>query len=191
MWLSGPLTHPECLESLVVAARDGALTDDACSAYRWSRTRKLLEEVAHAGREMSQAGIFVHEAIAGRRGLTAVEGKALDIISESGPVTAGELAAMIRLKPSTVTGLVDRLERKGFARRVPHPEDKRRVMIEVVADRRAGFEQVLADYLRSLHERYATYTGEELTFLLRFLREMTELQRRNAARISDAGPGDS
>jgi MarR family len=40
----------------------------------------------------------------------------LDVISLRGPVAAGELAAAIGLTTGAVTGVIDRLERSGFAR---------------------------------------------------------------------------
>lgn len=133
-------------------------------------------------RHQSLRAIVVDPAYAG-------EGRALDVISESGPLAAGALGeAMVELKPATITGLVDRLERKGYARRIRDASDKRRVLIEAVADRRTGLRQVLNEYVRSLMERYGSFSDDDSEVILRFLRRMIDTQRQNAVRI---GAGES
>lgn len=47
-----------------------------------------------------------------------------------GPQTASAIAREIRLTPAAVTSLIDRLEKRGFVRRVPDPNDRRKVWIE-------------------------------------------------------------
>jgi DNA-binding MarR family transcriptional regulator len=48
-------------------------------------------------------------------------------------ITVGELAERLSLRHHSVVGLVDRLEKAGLVRRVTHPEDRRRVLIELTA----------------------------------------------------------
>lgn len=55
----------------------------------------------------------------------------LNAIENASGLTAGELAVEVGLTSGAVTGVVDRLERAGFARRVPDPADRRRVKVEV------------------------------------------------------------
>jgi DNA-binding MarR family transcriptional regulator len=77
--------------------------------------------------------------------------RALDLLA-GGPLTAGELGAALELSSAAVTGLVDRLEVAGLARRVPHPSDRRRVHVTLTDDaRRFG-----ADMMRPLQERIAS-----------------------------------
>jgi DNA-binding MarR family transcriptional regulator len=58
--------------------------------------------------------------------------KALFLLS-SGPRAMRELADTFRCDPSYITGVVDALERRGAARREPHPVD-RRVKTVVLTD---------------------------------------------------------
>ena len=51
--------------------------------------------------------------------------------AEGGRLPMGELAEMLDVAPRTVTGLVDNLERDGFARRVDDPHDRRSVYAEI------------------------------------------------------------
>ena len=66
-----------------------------------------------------------------RLGVNETDLHCLNIIENSGGLTAGELAAQAGLTNGAVTGVIDRLEKAGFARRVPDPADRRRVNVEV------------------------------------------------------------
>ncbi|MCU7258154.1 MarR family transcriptional regulator, partial [Pseudomonas aeruginosa] len=53
----------------------------------------------------------------------------IDMLSETGPITAGELGRRVGLTTGSVTALVDRLERAGYVKRERHPKDRRSIMI--------------------------------------------------------------
>src|SRR4051794_41979814 len=61
-----------------------------------------------------------------RLGVNETDLHCLNIIENAGGVTAGELAAESGLTTGAVTGVIDRLEKKGFARRVSGPPDRPR-----------------------------------------------------------------
>ena len=150
--------------------------------------KQLLEELALGGRAMSAATVMFHTTVAARQGLSATEEKALDLLERFGPLTAGELSKRSGLAPASVTGLIDRLERKGFARRIAHPSDRRSILVEVDADRvYAGMAPLFADWVGSLEELYAGYSDEQLELILHFLTEVARRQREATARLtSDA-----
>jgi DNA-binding MarR family transcriptional regulator len=52
-----------------------------------------------------------------------------------GPATPGWLAEMTGLSTGAVTGMVDRLERAGYATRAQDPHDRRRVIVVPDLDR--------------------------------------------------------
>jgi DNA-binding MarR family transcriptional regulator len=140
---------------------------------------ELLEQLMMAGRAQSEATVMFHATVAAKQGLGVTEEKALDLLDRSGPLTAGELARRSGLAPASVTGLIDRLERKGFVRRIPNPSDRRSVLVEVDTERVfASMAPLFADWVRSLEELYAGYTDEELETILRFLTEVARRQRQ-------------
>lgn len=149
-----------------------------------SRRAELLQQLQLAGREQSAATVMFHTALAAKQDLSATEEKALDLLERFGPLTAGQLAQRSGLAPASVTGLVDRLERKGFARRVPHPVDKRSVLIEVNPDRLAALGPLFDDWWRSLTELFSGYSDEQLETILHFLNEATRRQQEATARLT-------
>jgi DNA-binding MarR family transcriptional regulator len=152
------------------------------------RRAELLERLALAGRASSVATVMFHTAVAARQGLNASEEKALDLLERAGPLTAGELARQTGLAPASVTGLVNRLERKGFARRIPNPDDRRSVLVEVDVERLyARVAPLFGDWIRSLQELFATYTDDQLEVILHFLTEAARRQQEATARLTDEG----
>jgi DNA-binding MarR family transcriptional regulator len=143
----------------------------------------LTAQLDMAGRALSTVAVMFHTALAALSGLSATEQKALDLIERFGPLTAGDLAQRSGLAPASVTGLLSRLERKGFARRVPNPDDRRSVLVEMVHGRLDAIGPHFVDFLRPLHQLYETFTDEELQAILRYLTEAARLQQEATSRL--------
>jgi MarR family transcriptional regulator, organic hydroperoxide resistance regulator len=88
---------------------------------------RLLWDVEH---RLQSASKHMRTAI----GITGPQRLVLIIVSLSPGLSAGELARTVRLHPSTITGIVQRLVAKGFLIRDVDPVDTRRVRLRV-ADR--------------------------------------------------------
>jgi DNA-binding MarR family transcriptional regulator len=149
------------------------------------RRAELLEQLAMAGRASSVATVMFHTAVAAKQGLSASEEKALDLLARSGPLTAGELARQSGLAPASVTGLINRLEQKGFARRIQNPSDRRSILVEVDVERMyARVAPLFANWVRSLEELYAGYSDEQLEVILHFLTEAARRQQEATTRLT-------
>ena len=62
-------------------------------------------------------------------GLTLSEMVACEHLRLDGPLTPREVGERVRLSSGAVTSLLDRLERRGFVARSPHPSDRRSVLV--------------------------------------------------------------
>jgi DNA-binding MarR family transcriptional regulator len=82
-----------------------------------------------------------------------------------------------------VTGLLGRLERKGFARRIPNPDDRRSVLVEMVYERMGTMGPHFFDLARQLHLLYDTFEEAELRAIARFLTEAAKIQQEAAGKI--------
>src|SRR5437764_14408754 len=58
---------------------------------------------------------------------------ALEALVRQGGMSMNDLAARLYLDKSTASRVVDALERKGYVTRLPHPEDRRAVILEASA----------------------------------------------------------
>lgn len=155
-----------------------------------SERQELVQAADAAGRALGTAAVLYHGTLAELTGLSPTEWKALDLIQRLGPVTAGVLARESGLAPASVTGLVTRLERKGFARRLPNPTDGRSVLVEMVPGRLDPGTPVFDDLRRSLHALYEEFSDDELRSIGRFLDEAARRQHEATSRLPTS-PADS
>jgi DNA-binding MarR family transcriptional regulator len=59
-----------------------------------------------------------------------------------GANSPGELARLWQVTPAVITGIIDRLERRGLVRREPDPEDRRRLQLALTAAGQAANDAV-------------------------------------------------
>jgi DNA-binding MarR family transcriptional regulator len=141
---------------------------------------ELISELRVAGNQDSAFDNLAAE----RLGLNRTDLHCINIIENSGGLTAGQLAAEAGLTSGAVTGVIDRLERAGYARRASDPADRRRVKVEATpkfyarADKIWG--PVAADWASRLGGRF---TAEELERAIDFLRTTNELSREHIDRL--------
>ena len=136
-------------------------------------------------RQMSATAVMFHQAVADRLGLHVTDHKCADLILRNGSMTAGALANLTGLTTGAITGVVDRLEGAGLARRVPDPTDRRRVVIEIIANSKcstavANLFSGIAQATSKLLERY---TDDELALVLDFVGRCNALSHAETIKL--------
>lgn len=122
-------------------------------------------------------------------GVNLTDLHALNIVENYGGLTAGALAAEAGLTSGAVTGVVDRLERAGYARRVPDPADRRRVKIEVTDRFYAHADEVWHPLAAEWHAELARrFTNDQLDLITEFLDTTNDLTRRHVERLTKVSP---
>jgi DNA-binding MarR family transcriptional regulator len=91
----------------------------------------------------------------------------LATIERDGPLTLGELAAIERVRPPTITAAVGRLEEQGLARRRTDPRDRRVARVEIRPDGRRLLEQSRSRKTAYLERRLAALDPDERATLER------------------------
>lgn len=153
---------------------------------RQSKSDQVTALIAAYRANTSQDSAF--DALAAERlGISAGDLRCLDIVQGRGSVTAGELASASGLTTGAITGVVDRLERAGLARRVRDAADRRKIGVEVTDRHYAEADRIwaplMADWRRLLTSRFS---AAELATIIDFLEAATALGVRHAERIRDA-----
>ena len=131
--------------------------------------KHLIEAVLSASRESSTTAIFFHSSIAEQVGLGATEEKTLFLLSRLGSLTAGEIAHHTGVTTPSVTSLLDRLESKGFVRRVRDPHDRRRVIVERNEERLAELNGLFNSLQENFRDFLETYSDDQLATIADFL----------------------
>lgn len=149
------------------------------------RRRELLEQLAGAGRKLSDAAVMFHTALGEKVGLGASDWKTLGLLEQNGALTAGELSEHSGLAPPSVTGIIDRLENGGWVRRRQDPRDGRRVVVEMDQAGLKNMGPFFAGLLRRLDELYTRYSDEELELILEVMLEVAERQMAATIELRD------
>lgn len=138
-------------------------------------------------RELATAVIAFHEAGARRLGMTAAERKCAGIIAELGAATPKQLAQATGLSTGAITGIVDRLERAGYARREPNPADRRSVVVRPRNTDRLARESfpIFAALTEAMDGLSARYTDRERELILRHLEETILILREQTAKVQE------
>jgi DNA-binding MarR family transcriptional regulator len=143
---------------------------------------ELIGEVIAAIRAAQTATDAFDHAVADYVGLDRAAYRCLDILDQEGPMTAGRLAERARLSPGAMTALLDRLEKRGFARRTRDTKDRRRVLVEVTPELRQMAAQLYGTPNEGA-EALAAYTNEQLELLRGFLRGNVAYQEERMRRL--------
>lgn len=143
----------------------------------------ILRELARDLRAYQTAYDAFDEAVSERLALNRTDLRCLDLLSQHGPMTAGKLADASGLTTGAITFVLDHLESAGYIHRRRDPEDRRRVVIELVlaASQRAWkLHQPLAEDFRARAKRFNL---DELAAIKEFLQIARQVYERQAGEV--------
>ncbi|GMA24935.1 MarR family transcriptional regulator [Luteimicrobium album] len=110
----------------------------------------------------------------------------LDLVSVYGPISPGALARLAGVRPATMTGILDRLERGGWIVRDRDAIDRRAVVLRVLPDRNAEVLDLYAGMNARLDQICADYDDAQLELIAGFLQRV---QRAAADSAEELGGG--
>lgn len=102
-------------------------------------------------------------------GVSATEMVALGHLYADGPLTAAELATRLQITSASATELVDRLEKTTYARRQPHPQDRRKRLVTLTDPGRHAVHAAYDRFVGELAEIYAALTPDQQLAIDHFL----------------------
>lgn len=109
--------------------------------------------------------------------------RALELLAERGSMTLNELAAALYLDKSTVSRVVDTLERKEYARRQAHPEDGRAIRVELSRRGRALVDRIQDDLALRHASLLAEFPPDVREGAIRLLTQLAQAAARPVERI--------
>ena len=143
-------------------------------------------ELQELGRKMGIHTILFHNAVAERLGLNITDHKCLEYMLGTNGITAGELAKVTGLTTGAITGVIDRLERAGFARRQPDPHDRRKVVVVAVHTRLPEVAKLFESLSRNMGRAMSQYSAREYEIVVDFMRRVSDVMRQENLRLRAA-----
>src|SRR5262245_55474405 len=129
---------------------------------RASERQAAAGEVGRAMQAYQRARQAFDDVVGERLGLNPADMRGLDWLSE-GPMSTSPRSRAAGPSPAATTALVDRLERKGFVRRIRSTTDRRQVNVELTDE---GRERVWAMYGPLVQEGFGLLGGFDTAQLL-------------------------
>lgn len=121
-------------------------------------------------------------------GLTGPQLTVVKLLDQIGDLSLSELSERIRAQNSTVTGIIDRMERESLVARVRSKEDRRVVHIRLTPKGRELAEQIPVEPMEIFREALESLAPSDAKDLLRIL---TKVARRVKQLIEDRERGES
>jgi MarR family transcriptional regulator, organic hydroperoxide resistance regulator len=154
-----------------------------------SRTDELNAEIQECVFELTGRMIGQAERLAQAIGIPDMCMKALHMLDA--PMAMKELARKFHCDPSFVTSVADMLEKRGLARREPHPSDRRVKNLVLTRDGCSMRKRVEVELMARMPWTRGL-TDDERVQLLALIRKMLSVDMNSVDMSSaDAGAGDS
>lgn len=134
----------------------------------------MIAQINHAIIEFFEKLSSWEHDIVREKGMTLPQMHTLEVLGIHGAMRMKELAAAMGITTGTLTVQVDRLEAKGFLRRIPHETDRRSINVELTETGRELFREHDRLHLRLTEELVSACPKEDRAALLRCLTLMNE-----------------
>jgi DNA-binding MarR family transcriptional regulator len=139
-------------------------------------------------RELAANLDALNNAASPHAGLNRTDLRALDIIAMQESLTAGQLAARLKLTTGAITGVLDRLERAGQAVRTHDTEDRRRVVVQPTEQARGKGYFVFPGLAGDFEDLLGEYSDQERQVIDGFLRRLNRTVAERADQLSSQRP---
>ncbi|WP_424210664.1 MarR family winged helix-turn-helix transcriptional regulator [Streptomyces sp. BI20] len=136
-------------------------------------------------------GILGQQEVAQHLGLNVTDLTCLGHVLGAGdrPLGAGELAELMQLTTGAITGVLNRLERAGYAHREPDPEDRRRVRVVPDPGATARVIAVYEPMYARLAGVFARFSDEEVAVIADWFAQAADEVREHCADLREGRLG--
>jgi MarR family transcriptional regulator, organic hydroperoxide resistance regulator len=132
------------------------------------RNLKLMEALNEEVRRFIAGAILFNLKVAAEVGLNGTDMQCLNLLQLQGSAKPGDFARWASLTTGGVTVVLDRLEKAGFIRREPNPDDRRSSIIRPVLAKYRKFHPHYQAKGEQLMKVLSSYTEAELRLILDF-----------------------
>lgn len=149
-----------------------------------SRPRAALQAELAEQIQAYQARVDAFDELAAARlGINRTDLRCVEILMTQRTASPGELGPALGLTTGGVTAMLIRLERLGYLRRLPHPDDGRKVIVQVTDEVRQRTLEMYGPIADGGHRLLGAYSDAEVELLIGFLSAVRELYESNLERV--------
>ncbi len=134
-------------------------------------TQRALRLFVILARSLDSVGEITREDIL-RHDLKLSEFAVLELLYHKGPTLLGALAERVLLTTGSMTHVIDQLEKKGLARRVPCPSDRRALYADLTEAGRRKIAAIFPAHAARIREALAGLSADEQEQAAALLKKM-------------------
>jgi DNA-binding MarR family transcriptional regulator len=183
MSLSFAVGYSPCAAHYLRDADNVYITRYGAQVAKQRARGELMQAIRSGFQQTSGQSVLLSQIIADKVGLSPSDLECLGFLEDGGAMTAGRLGELTGLTSGAVTRMIDRLERARYVRRRSDPDDRRKVLVELVSGRAKEFERFYGPMARGATDYLARYSDAELALIAGLLEDMVAFGRTQTQRI--------
>lgn len=157
------------------------------------KQEEIIQAINDKFAEMSIETILFHQALADIVEIHITDHRCMYFLHRYGAMPAGRLSELTGLTTAAVTGIIDRLEGAGYAKRTNDPKDRRRTIVEPIRNKKLErrLETVFTPLHEKMHKLLSSYSDSQLAFLLDVMSKTIDLTREESKKLRHSMQGPS
>lgn len=136
----------------------------------------LQAEVVEQIRRFSTGVVLFNQMVAEKVRLHPTDVQCLNLLDLLGTCTPGKLAEGMGLTTGGVTVMLDRLEKAGYIKREPNPDDRRSLLVQVSSKKADKVDVHYAAIIREFDAHLAGMSDDELKVVIGFLKQVNAIR---------------
>jgi DNA-binding MarR family transcriptional regulator len=144
---------------------------------------ELMKRTNMAARDYGISMTLFRNAIFERLGVNVTDMECLGFLFDKGIATPSKLSKYTGLSSGATTAMIDRLEKAGFIKRQPNPDDRRGTLIVLA---KSGAERVVpwfAPVRKAQDELISNYSEQELQLISDFFERYAKIWQQECEKI--------
>ena len=144
----------------------------------------LQSEVVDQIRRFSAGVVLFNQMVAEKVHLLPTDLQCLNLLELLGTCTPGKLADGLGLTTGGVTVMLDRLEKAGYLKREPNPDDRRSILIRISAKKKEKLDIHYATVIKEFDAYMTEVPDRDLKTVLVFLKRVNAIRVAGAKAVS-------
>ena len=133
------------------------------------------KEIVYAIRRLMQAGEHYTKELNKIYNVSAAQINCLIALHENGPLSPSQIAKHVMVNSSTITGIIDRLEKKGLVERLRVSHDRRVITVELTQSGRNLAQNAPPPIQHKIIDGLKKLSSEEIDDIALTLKRLTDM----------------
>jgi DNA-binding MarR family transcriptional regulator len=133
------------------------------------------KEIIYAIRRLMQAGEHYTKELNKIYNVSAAQINCLIALYENGPLSPSQIARHVMVNSSTITGIIDRLEKKGLVERLRVSQDRRVITVELTKNGRMLAEHAPPPIQHKIIDGLKKLSSHEIDGIALTLKRLTDM----------------